>query len=480
MADEAETRQALASSSNRTSPVYLIRLWFGVSEPVGQAAYAFSGFGLMLFKYGAETLLIWLHTGAVFMPWEFLNPLLSMRTQMLQSAPHWVAWSLFVWSLPFLWIAISMSVRRAADGGKSPWLGLLVLVPLINLVFMIVLCFMPRAPHGGWSRSGASARSPEHGQVTKDDEALSATMSLGKSLMFGAGMLVISVYFLESYGAALFMGTPLLMGAVAAHDFNQTRSRSHAASVGLGLATVSFAGVALLLFALEGLICIVMATPLVLPLGILGGVLGKTIADYSRRGPRELLATIMLLPGLAWVESSFVEPVEFEVMSAVEIEASADTVWRSVLDFPDLPPPAEWYFRWGIACPERARIEGEGIGAVRYCEFSTGTFVEPITAWEPARRLAFDVTDQPAPMFELSPYRHVHPPHLDGYLRSNRGEFRLIALADGRTRLEGRTWYEFEMFPQAYWTLWSNAIIHRIHNRVLLHVKRLCERDQSR
>ena len=78
-------------------------------------------------------------------------------------------------------------------------------------------------------------------------------------------------------------------------------------------------------------------------------------------------------------------------------------------------------------------------------------------------------------MFELSPYRHIHPPHLDGYLRSNRGEFLLIALPGGRTRLEGRTWYEFDMFPQSYWTLWSDQIIHRIHQRVLLHVKQLAE-----
>jgi hypothetical protein len=82
--------------------------------------------------------------------------------------------------------------------------------------------------------------------------------------------------------------------------------------------------------------------------------------------------------------------------------------------------------------------------------------VEPVTAWDEPRRLAFDATGQPAPMFELSPCRHVHPPHLHGYLRSNRGEFRLVPLPGGRTRLEGRTWYEFDMFPQSYRTLWSH------------------------
>ena len=42
-----------------------------------------------------------------------------------------------------------------------------------------------------------------------------------------------------------------------------------------------------------------------------------------------------------------------------------------------------------------------------------------LTAWDEPRRLAFDVTSQPDPMVELTPWRHVHPPHLhDQSLRS--------------------------------------------------------------
>jgi hypothetical protein len=128
----------------------------------------------------------------------------------------------------------------------------------------------------------------------------------------------------------------------------------------------------------------------------------------------------------------------------------------------------------------RARIEGSGVGAVRHCEFSTGDFVEPITVWEEPVRLAFDVVDQPDPMVELTPWRHVHPPHLeDRSLESQRGEFRLIDLGGGRTRLEGRTWYTFDMHPQIYWTLWSDFSIHRIHRRVLDHIRTLAEADAA-
>ncbi len=449
---------------------YLLRLWFGVSEPVGRKAYAVSGFALLLFKYSVETLVIWISASALFLPWQFLNPVLSVRTEMLHSAPPWVGWSLFIWSLPFLWIALSMSVRRAADSGRSPWLGLVILVPLINLIFMLWMCCLPTDPEQRWS--------PASRPVPGKSDAKHAVIALGISLMLGAAMMMVSVLLLESYGASLFLGTPLLMGAVASYVYNRAAAHGYAAAVGLGIAAVGVGGAGLLLFALEGLICVAMAVPLMVPLGALGGLLGKAIADSARPNGREVMAALLVLPVLTLAEARFASTTEYKVTTSVEMEAPAETVWKYVIDFPDLPPPTAWYFRMGIAYPCRARIFGRGVGATRHCEFTTGTFVEPITAWDPARRLAFEVTDQPPPMFELSPYHNLHPPHLDGYLRSTRGEFRLIPLPGHRTRVEGSTWYEINMFPQAYWTLWSNQIIHRIHLRVLTHIQQLAEGRQ--
>ena len=74
-------------------------------------------------------------------------------------------------------------------------------------------------------------------------------------------------------------------------------------------------------------------------------------------------------------------------------------------------------------------------------------------------------------MHEWSPYRDLHPPHLDGTMRSRRGEFRLVELPGGRSRLEGSTWYELQLDPQPYWSIWSDLLIHQIHGRVLRHIK---------
>ena len=43
--------------------------------------------------------------------------------------------------------------------------------------------------------------------------------------------------------------------------------------------------------------------------------------------------------------------------------------------------------------------------------------------------------------------------------------------AAGGTRLTGTTWYSHGLRPSAYWSLWSDWIIHRIHMRVLTHIR---------
>ena len=442
--------------------------WVSLSRDVNRPAYAFSGFGLMAIKYAVEAWLIHHYTGRFFAPHDFLNPLLSMRSEFLAPpAPEWLAWGLFVWTLPFLWIAVSMSVRRSADAGATAWFGLLVLVPGINLIIMLLLCMLPSR-----GQTPFTATKP---QPVVDHHVRSALLGIAVSLVISMLMLLVSVYAFADYGVALFLGTPILVGAVSAFLYNRPYPRGLGSSLLVAELSIVLCGTAVLLFAFEGIICLAMLYPIAAIMGLLGGLIGYALGATTPTRATALLLPIALLPLAAGAELAYRPTPEYEVVSHVEIDAPPEQVWPNVVGFSELPPPPDWYFRLGIAYPQRATIVGQGVGAVRHCEFSTGAFVEPITVWDEPRRLAFDVESQPPPMHELSPYRHVHPPHLDGYLRCQRGEFRLIELPGGRTRLEGSTWYEFEMYPQDYWTLWSDLCIHRIHRRVLDHIKDLSE-----
>jgi hypothetical protein len=123
------------------------------------------------------------------------------------------------------------------------------------------------------------------------------------------------------------------------------------------------------------------------------------------------------------------------VRTAIEVHASPEKVWQEVVAFSEIPAPTEWMFRAGVAYPIRAQVLGSGVGAERHCVISTGAFVEPIEVWDEPRLLKFSVTSNPAPMEEWTPYSHIDPPHLQGFLVS---EGRTVfAHAIGRRRHAG-------------------------------------------
>jgi hypothetical protein len=276
-----------------------------------------------------------------------------------------------------------------------------------------------------------------------------------------------------TYGFTIFILFPLVLGGLASWVYRPASASSAAAA---GALTVMVAVSSLLILGLEGLGCIVMALPLAVPLGVLGACLMYR-AQSSRVATGAGVAMLLLLPPSSLTWDVLARPTLFKVHSAITIAASPELVWKHVITFSEMPEPQEWFFRAGLAYPKRARIVGTGPGAIRYCEFSTGPFVEPIEVWNEPRLLRFRVTENPAPMNEWSPYAQVLPKHLHGYLISKHGQFQLTRLPNNHTLLEGTTWYQHGLWPGEYWRWWSDAIIHRIHLRVLNHIRILAEQE---
>ena len=308
------------------------------------------------------------------------------------------------------------------------------------------------------------------------------------ALLFGAlsgagvGMLSmgLSVYALRDYGAPLMVATPAVAGFVATWLYAGLYRPSFRGTLAVTGLSFVIGIVGLGLSAIEGFGCMLMASPLFCIEAVLGGLLAHAIArSRASAAPGVATSALAVLPLAFAANAASPAPLEASVPveSEVVVHAPPDVVWKRVIAFPPLAPPTEAIFRAGIAAPLAATLDGEGPGAVRRCEFTTGTFVEPIEAWRPGHELSFSVASQPAPMREVTLYAGPRPPHLDGYLESTRGQFVLEALPDGSTRLVGRTWYRVHMAPLPYWRFWGDRIIHAIHMRVLRHVASLAEHD---
>jgi uncharacterized membrane protein YhaH (DUF805 family) len=379
-------------------------------------------------------------------------------------------------AVPFVWIGVVLTLRRLRDAGLPLWLVLLFFVPFLNLLFFLLLSLMPSAD---LQTSVMGRRNHIFSRLIPDSELGSAALGVLVTVIMGLAFVLLSVYGLAEYGWGIFVGVPFFLGLNSVLIYGFHRPRPIGKCIGVAIVSVFLAGVVLLAIAVEGLICVMMAAPLAMVFAIFGGLIGYVLQprdSFSRQSMQVSALVLLLLPTLITLEHSQApaSPL-YEVQTSVIINAAPERVWDNVVAFSELPPPDDWMFRTGIAYPLRAEIKGHGAGAVRHCVFSTGAFVEPITVWDSSRLLKFGVSEQPPVMQEWSPYAKISPPHLENYLVSRQGQFLLTRLSDGRTLLEGTTWYENRFWPGGYWRLWSDFIIHRIHRRVLVHVKNLSE-----
>jgi hypothetical protein len=284
-----------------------------------------------------------------------------------------------------------------------------------------------------------------------------------------------SIEWFSNYGWSVFLLSPFLLGFISIFLIYKREFFNGKEVLKISLISFFIATSFLLVFAIEGLICIAMAVPILLPLVIIGGFIGFYVAKKSFKNIN--IGAVLLLFSLSIFSFDLIETTKkiIPVKTSVMINAPIDVVWNNVVTFDKIPEPTDFIFKTGIAYPTNATIDGSGVGAIRYCNFTTGSFVEPITVWDEPNLLQFDVIEQPIPMNEFNPFWDIHPPHLDGYFQSQKGQFQLTRLSENKTQLEGTTWYVVDLYPNFYWQIWSDEIIHQIHLRVLNHIKSVSE-----
>jgi hypothetical protein len=392
-------------------------------------------------------------------------------------------------SLPFLACGVALTVRRLRSAGLPRYAVLLFFSPMpMNLIFYLVLSVLPPRPikeqptgliDDVWDPAPVPKKAEMLDRAIPESRAGAAIAAILWPLPFALAFTALSVNVLRDYGWGVFVGIPFALPMISVIIYGYRQPRRFGECLGLGMLWLLVAYGLLLLLAFEGIICLIMALPLAIPIVLLGSAVGYLIqARPLASGDASKLVAVLLtsLPTLIGAESATrgAAPL-FAVCTALEVDAPPEAVWPHVIRFEPLPPPKDWIFRTGLAYPVRAEIRGRGVGAIRRCEFSTGPFIEPIEVWDEPRLLRFAVTSNPAPMREWNPIAEIHPPHLDHFLVADRGEFRLTPLPSGRTRLTGTTWYRHNLWPAAYWRLWSDLIIHRIHRRVLEHIRRSAE-----
>ncbi|MDR6289895.1 MULTISPECIES: hypothetical protein [Inquilinus] len=287
----------------------------------------------------------------------------------------------------------------------------------------------------------------------------------------GAMMLVVAFLF----------GVPAAATSVAvmiADPRGQMRGGRHAL-IGFYVTSVFlFAAVVLLR---EGGICVIMAAPLFYLASIVGGLITGLLLRRTRGRATALVLVLAPVLGMPLEAGTSYPERTGSVITVVEIAAPPEAVWRNTVAIPDIRPrELSWTFSHaivGVPRPEDARLEGEGVGAVRYLHWGGGIhFQEWITAWDLNRSLAWTFHFAPDSIpAAVEGHIRVNSP----YLKLTGGHYTLDPLPGGRTRLTLQTDYWIATPINAYCAWWGDVFLTDFHRIVLGVIKERSERAAS-
>lgn len=222
----------------------------------------------------------------------------------------------------------------------------------------------------------------------------------------------------------------------------------------------------------EGSICLAMAAPLFYGLGMLGSVIVGALVRRRSRGATVACSIAVCLPLLVLPAEATVAYPE-QTGSVMIIDAPPTAVWANTVELrgirsEELSPDFS-HTVLGVPQPVDARLEGQGVGAVRHIQWRRGLhFEEVVTAWSPGRSLQWRFAFQPDSI----------PPALErrinmnsGYLRLLGGQYRFEPLPGGRTRLTLQTRYWLKTPINGYCDTWANIFLNDMHGAVLRVIK---------
>lgn len=235
----------------------------------------------------------------------------------------------------------------------------------------------------------------------------------------------------------------------------------------LGLCTVG-AVVFLVLaiaFGLEGLVCVLMALPLLLFALFLGAIIAyickRTIWREQLANERRALVVVfpllLLLAGDRMVAAVEEERESVTVTSTITLPQDALDVFGALQAMDTLDAEKPWLLAIGLPVPYKCVLEEERVGAKRECLFPNGHITAEITAYEPGVMLGMKVTE-----YELTGRHWFH-------FGDAAYTFEQVA---GGTRVTRTSSYRSELGPAWYWAPLERMGIEQEHEFVLRSLKK--------
>ncbi|MBC3787451.1 polyketide cyclase [Spirosoma utsteinense] len=220
------------------------------------------------------------------------------------------------------------------------------------------------------------------------------TLSIIISLTFLTLGFLLLHYELIGYGVSFFVFLPFILGYILA--------KGTVKKFGLYGFIFSLATFFILLFAggLEGMVCILMALPLVIIAFILGYGIKRLIENGKSKTDKDNIVKSSILPLFLFLGFGFLEKEltknDKEIISVkteMIIPYSTTEVYETIKSVDTLIADKPFLMKLDLPIPNKCILEKEEVGGLRTCYFSGGTITERITELKKAKVLRMDVID---------------------------------------------------------------------------------------
>ena len=203
--------------------------------------------------------------------------------------------------------------------------------------------------------------------MKKNPKLLSILITLIVSAILG----YIEIGIFKEYGWTVFLVIPFIIGFLPPFINGKLSKISKKESYRLSFLTLGIVLIGLLIFAIEGMICIAMSLPLIALLVWFGSYLGFKANSGKWINPTNTTIGLLIIC-ISSMSFDYVNEPEnlIPVRTKVIVNSNIENVWKNVVTFDKINEPTDWIFKTGISYPTDATIKGTGIGAIRSVSYT--------------------------------------------------------------------------------------------------------------
>lgn len=264
---------------------------------------------------------------------------------------------------------------------------------------------------------------------------------------------------------------PAVIGMVHVYIRSRDRLLTYVAAIFEPIIPATLCLVFSMLVHWEGLICLILAIPVMLFLAALGGLTMRIILKF--RGKHLVFATFVFLPiPLSFAEQKIPLPQEMQIVkNSIVIRADANKVWQKIVRVEKITEPQNsFFFTMGFPKPIEALLTQEGVGGTRLATFERGLqFVERVTEWQANKKLAFSIQADPqaTPLTTLDEHVTVGGAFFDVLS----GTYEIEPVSSNEVRLVLYSRHRLSTHFNFYARIWSRYLMSEIQENILRVIK---------